>query len=418
MCKILLKSKNHENCVMRAVTKRLLANGTWDERLEFQLGKALSTGFSYRYRDTESPQQEQQQRSGDAWIEHRLFDSLTTRVDYRVDHTNYLSGEEQNWQYLANIDYNKKLPRESYLTLTYSYQYGESERNLTDQQLSITDENFPVNVFLSGFLRQLDIIPESIVVYSADRSIIYALGTEYLVNIIGRRTELQIIGGGIVPGDVLSIDYLYQVNNSIEYSTTGNSLSTSLSLFGQRYRLYGSLSEIDQNLIAGTANTSPLTQRTYAQVGFEANRDKVSFGSNYAYQDSTISTDNTAEAFISYLHRKNFSVLNLRLTESYATTKQNETTNGISADSEKRNSLSFNADYRRRLNRNLTLNLRGHVIDIRSQSRDQDDIFLGMILESRWYKFEFLLSADMTWQIYDNRTSREDSASLKIRRFF
>ncbi len=391
---------------------------TWDENLELQLGKALSTGLSYGYRTTESPEQEQQQRSGDAWIEHRLFDSLTTRVAYSVDCTDYSSGEEQNWQYQANISYSKKLPRESHLNLTYSHQYGENDRNLVDQQLTVTDEPFPVNIFLSGFLDKLDIIPESIVVYSADRSIIYTLGTEYLINIIGRRTELQIIGGGIIPGDILSVDYFYRVNNSIEYSTTGNSLTASLSLFGQRYRLYGSLSKTDQNLIAGAADTSPLTQQTYAQIGFEGNLDKVSFGSSYAYRDSTISTDNTAEAFVNYLYRKNFSVLNLRLTENYSTTQQNEGNIGVSGEAQKRNSLSFNADYRRRLNRNLTLNLRGHVIDIHSQSRDQDDIFLGMILESRWYKFEFLLSADMTWKIYEDSTSREDSVSLKIRRFF
>jgi len=391
---------------------------TWDEDLELQLGKALTTGFSYSYRNTESPTQQQQQRRGDTWIEHRLFDSLTTRIDYSVNRTDYLSGEEQSWQYRANISYSKKLLRESHLNLTYTYRYGANDSNLVDQQLTVTDEAFPVNVFLSGFLDQFDIIPATIVVYSADRSIIYTSGTEYLINIIGRRTELQIIGGGIIPGDVLSIDYLYRVNNSLEYSTTGNLLSASLGLFGQRYRLYGSLSITDHDLIAGIADVSPLTQQTYAQIGLEGNFDSVSFGTSYSYQDSTLSTDNTAEAFVSYLLRKNRSHLNLRLTERYTTTQQNEGNIGAAEDVQKRNTLSFNADYRRQLRCNLTLNLRGHVIDIRGQSRDQDDIFLGMILESRWYKFTAQLSADVSWQIYEDSSSREDSVSFKIRRYF
>lgn len=391
---------------------------TWDEDFELQLGKALTTEFSYGYRADESPNQKQRRQSGEAWIEHQLFDSLTTRVGYSIDQTDYLTGEEQNWSSQAGLAYTKKLPRESHLNLSYSYRYGEVDRNLDENQLTIIDEVFTVNVFLSEYLARLDIIPESIVVYNADRSIIYSLGTEYRVNVIGRRTELEIIGGGIVAGDNLSVDYLYQVNNSIEYSNTGHSVLASLGLFNQRYRFYGSLNKTDQSLIAGAVDISPLTQQTYAQIGLEGNFDSLSFGSSYLYQDSTLSTDNTAEAFINYLFRKNRSHLNLRLTERYITTRQNEENSGVSDADQNRNSLSFNADYRRKLRRNLTLNLRGHVIDIRGQSRDQDDIFLGMILESRWYKFELQLSADMTWQLYEESRSREDSVSFRIRRYF
>ena len=391
---------------------------TWDEDLELQLGKALTTEFSYGYRADESPNQKQRRQNGEAWIEHRLFDSLTTRVGYNIDQTDYLTGGEQNWYYQAGLAYTKKLPQESHLNLSYSYRYGESDRNLDEQQLTIIDESFSVNVFLADFLEQLDIIPESIVVYNADRSIVYALGTEYRINIIGRRTELEVIGGGIVAGDNLSVDYLYQVNNSIEYSTTGHSFLASLGLFNQRYRLYGNLNKTDQSLIAGVTNVSPLTQQTYAQIGIEGNFDRISFGSSYLYQDSNLNTDNTTEAFINYLLRKNRSHLNLRLTERYITTRQNEGNTGISDDSQTRNSLSFNADYRRLLRRNLTLNLRGHVIDVRGQTRDQDDIFLGMILESRWYKFELQLSANMNWQIYEDSSTREDTVSFRIRRYF
>ncbi len=416
-----LRKKNSLNSRYRYVddsgtTKR--QTQTWNEDLDLQLGKALSTGLSYMYRTVESQNQEQQQQTGDAWIEHRLFDSLTTRIGYSVDRTDYLTGEEQEWLSQAELTYVKSLPRQSRLNLSYTYRYGENNRNLTDQQLTVIDEAFTVNTFLAGFLEQLDIIPESIIVYNADRSIVYNLNSEYRINIVGRRTELEIIGGGIVAGDILSIDYLYRVNNSIEYSTTGHSLSASLSLFNQRYRLYTSLSQTDQELISGSTNVSPLTQQTYAQVGIEGNFDRISLGSSYLYLDSTFSTDKTAEAFVHYLLRKNFSQLSLRLTERYITTQQNEGVNGVVGDPENRNSLAFSADYRRQLRRNLTMSLRGHVIDIRGQNRDQDDISLGMILESRWYKFEFLLSADMTWQIYDNSSSREDSVSFKIRRYF
>ncbi|MBN1956892.1 MAG: hypothetical protein JXQ81_10860 [Desulfuromonadales bacterium] len=391
---------------------------TWDEDLKLQLGEALSSELSYGYRNVETPNQEQRQQSGEAALEHQLFDSLTTRLSYRVDQTDYLTGEERDWQAQAGWSYSKKLPRDSHLNMSYRYRYGVTDRNLVDQQLTVIDETFTVTVFLAGFLEQPDIIPESIVVYSADRSIIYTRDTEYRINVIGRRTELEIIGGGIVAGDLLSIDYLYRVNNSIEYSTTGHAVSTSLSLFQQRYRVYGSFSTTDQTLTSGVVNVSPLTDQTYAQVGFEGDFEVVSFGSSYTYLDSTLSTDKTTEAFVNYLFRKNARSLNLRLTERYTTTRQNERTSGLTGDEEGRNSLSFNADYRRYLRRNMTLNLRGRVIDIRGQNRDQDDILLGMIFEARWYKFELLLNADVTWKLYEDRTAREDNLGFRIRRYF
>ena len=390
----------------------------WDEDLELQLGKALFTGFSYSYRTIKSPDQDRRQKQGDAWVEHQLFDSLTTSFEYSAYHNDYLYGKERDWQYQGNISYSKDLPWESHLNLSYTHSYGENDTNFDEQQLMVTDESFFVTIFLSGFLDHLDIIPESIVVYNADRSIIYDLGTEYLINIIGRRTELQIIGGGIVAGDVLSIDYLYQVNNSLKYSTAGNSLSASLSLLGHRYQLYGNLSKIDQNLISGEADVAPLTQQTFAQIGLDGNWEQISFGTSYRYQDSTNNTDKTTEAFVNYLLRKNLSYLNLRVMERYTLTQDHDSLNGGSSDVENRNFLSFNSDYRRQLRRNLTLNLRGRVIDIRGLGDDRNDIFLGMSFELRWYKFELRLEANATWEIYDDRDSREDSVSFKIRRYF
>ncbi len=208
------------------------------------------------------------------------------------------------------------------------------------------------------------------------------------------------------------------MNNSIKYSTTGYSLSTNVSLFANRYRLYGSLSKTDQDKIAGVDSVSPLIQQTYAQIGLDGNFDSISLGTSYTYLDSNLSTDKTTEAFVSYLLRKNRSHLSLRLTERYTTTQQNEENSGNAGGLQNRNSLTFNADYRRRLYSNLTMSLRGHVIDIRSQNQDQDDIFLGMVLESRWYKFELQLSADVTWQLYKDSSSREDTVSFRIRRYF
>lgn len=393
----------------------------WDERLDLQLGKALEAGFFYSDSNTESSLQDRQEVKGGAWVEHRLFKSLTSRYQYNIGQTEYNTGEEQNWRQQLSFNYTKELPKQSRLNLSYIYGYGETDRNLDDQQLFSIDEQLPVQLD-NNFLANPDIIQSSVIVFNADRSIHYTEGIDYQLVAEGRRLELVFFlpfpSGGINLGDTLSIDYAYRVNSSIEYSTTLNAVAASIGLFNQSYRLYASLSQTDQELIEGVADVTPLTQTTFAQVGFEANPGKISFGSSYTYQDSSISTDKTAEAFVNYTREKNRTVLNLRLTERHITTQQNEGFSGTVATTSSRNSLLLNVDYRMQLARNTTMNLRGHIIDIRGDNRDQDDIFLGALFESRWYKFLVRVSADVTWQIYDQSTSRNDRVNIGIRRYF
>ena len=394
----------------------------WDERLDFQLGKALDTGFSYSYNDTESRLQDRQEKKGGAWVEHQLFKSLISRYQYNVNHTDYNNGEDSNWRQQLSFNYSKELPEQSRINLSYSYGYGETDRNLDDQQLFSIDEQSTVQLD-NNYLANPDIIQSSVLVFNADRSQLYTEGIDYQLIPEGRRLELVFFlpfptPNGINLGDSLSIDYAYRVNSSVEYSTTLNSVSASIGLFNHRYRLYTSLSQTDQDLIDGVADVSPLTETAFAKIGFEGNPGKVSYGGSYQYQDSSISTDKTVEAFVNYMREKNRTVLNLRLTERHITTRQNEDFIDLIATTSSRNSLLLNVDYRMQLARNTTMNLRGHIIDIRGDNRDQDDIFLGAIFESHWYKFQVRVSTDVTWQIYDNSTSRNDRVKVSLRRYF
>ncbi len=238
----------------------------------------------------------------------------------------------------------------------------------------------------------------------------------------GRRTELVFYlpfpSGGISLGDILSIDYTYRVNSSIEYSTTLNSASASIDLFEQRYRLYTSLSQTDQDHISGIADVSPLTKTTFALVGFEVNPGNISFGGSYQYLDSDITIDKTLETFADYRREKERTLLHLRLTGRHIESEQNGDFFGTDSTTTNSNTVLLNVDYRIQLARNRTLSLRGHIFDVRGDNRDVDDIFLGAFFESRWYKFTLRASADVTWQIYDEYTLRKDRVSIELRRYF
>ncbi len=397
----------------------------WEERLDFRLGEALDTGATYGYNKTESDYQNSRENRRGAWIEHLLFRSLTSRYDYNAYRIDYDNGKESNWRHQLSFDYKKNLPKQSYLNLGYTFGYGETDRNLDNNQLFSIDERLTVRID-NNYLVNPDVIENSVEVFSGDRSLLYVEGIDYELEVVGRRTELVFFlpfpSGGISLGDTLSIDYAYRVNSSIEYSTTLNTVSASLGLFEQLYQLYTSLSKTDQDHISGVADVSPLMQTTFALVGFEVNPGEVSFGGSYQYQDSDISTDKTLESFVDYRHEKEKTLLHLRLTGRHIESEHNDgffdTDETTSKRTSKSNSVLLNADYRIRLARNRTINLRGHIFDIRGDNRDQDDIYLGVVFESRWYKFRIRASADVTWQIYDEYTSRNDRISVELRRYF
>lgn len=388
----------------------------WTEDFELQLGRGLTIGGAYDYNKNDVPQQTRVENKNRGWIEHRLYKSLTTRLDYSGSEVEYSSGTDQRFRGQASLSYNKKLPKNSSLTLGYSYGYGELDRNLSDRNMFVPLEQGVVDAFNTVTLTTPQIDDASVVLYADDIKTPY-LGA-YTVNKVGNNVEIFIPGA--VPGDIVYVEYSYQLDNSIEYSTTTHSISAALGLFNQRFRIYSTVNLSDQELIDGSDEVSPLHQQTFIQFGVDGNFKQTSLGSSYIYLDTSLSTDKTLETYFSHQKEIGRNLLSLRLTDRYSIVRQKEgllTGSSSTGSTNKSNSLMFNVDYRKPLRRNTTLNLRGQLLDIRGEQH-QNDVSFGSTLESRWYKFELLVNADVTWTLLENTTTREDLFSIKLRRYF
>ena len=394
----------------------------WGEDLTLQLGKGLSVGGDYRYNKNASASQQRVENKVGGWIEHRLYESLTTRFDYSTSETEYLTGADQQYRYQSSIAYAKQLPKKSSLNLSYSYGYGELDRNLNDRFLRVFDELVTVAGGTGiGYLNSDAVVADSVTV-TVNGGVWD--GTElqsgdFDTNPFGNKTEITIDTAKVaLYGTSYLVDYDYETNSSIEYSTTTHTVAASLGLFGQKYRLYSTLSLSDQELIEGADDVSPMTQQTFVQFGIEGNLQETTFGSSYIYLDTSISTDKTWETFLSHLQTIGRNLLTLRMTERYSTIEQKEgLVSGYTGGTKNSNSLMFNIDYRKPLMRNTTMNLWGQLADIRGTTT-QDDLSLGMGLESRWYRFELFFNGEVTWSLYEETVSREDLLSLKVRRYF
>ncbi|SHI77067.1 hypothetical protein SAMN02745165_00816 [Malonomonas rubra DSM 5091] len=399
----------------------------WSENIELQLGEGLSVGAGYDYRKNTVPQQERKERSYQGWAEHRLYDSLTTRASYSSSETEYLTGINQQFRSQTSVAYNKRLPRESNITLSYGYGYGENDRNLDDNVIQVFDEGVRVDVLGIGYLSNTNVIsndvePNSVRVFvdlgGGIRGDELVAG-DFSISPAGNQTQISIDPATVAfygTFDYL-VDYNYVTNESIEYSTETHTISAVLGLFKQRYRIYGTLILGDQDLIDGDDSTSPLSQQTFVQVGFEGSHSEASYGFKYLYLDTILSTDRTAEAYLSYLKAIGRNLLTVRLTERYSVISQKERLSSSARGSRDSNTFMLNVNYRKPLGAAAKASFGVQFIDLRGETR-QDDLSFGASFDYRWYKFEFSFNADMTFGFYEDTISREDSLSLQLRRYF
>ncbi|MBW1646430.1 MAG: hypothetical protein JRJ56_08980 [Deltaproteobacteria bacterium] len=124
-----------------------LESTDWSESLLFKPGTALKIGLDYRYNKDETAGLERRDHRSQAWIEHQLYDSLTTRAWYRSRDSNFSSGEENEYSWLLGLAYQKLLPRQSLFNCGYSYEDGETDRDLDGGESFVIDERLLINIF-------------------------------------------------------------------------------------------------------------------------------------------------------------------------------------------------------------------------------------------------------------------------------
>lgn len=392
----------------------------WNERLRLRLGKGLETEFSHNYNYVETPRQFRREQKNEFWVEHHLFNSLVSRYQHNLAKTDFDTGVENSWSRQLSLSYTKRLPKDSRVRLAYSFTYGETDRDLVGRTIYIGPGNpevAQIDVFFEVTLENTDVVPGSIVVRDSFGEL---PESAYDIDSFGRLTKIDFSGNavGLVPGDEVTIEYEYNVNNSIKYSTTTNAMSGSLDLVNQLFRVYGNLSKSEQDLLSGEANVSSLIQQSYLQVGVESTLNEYTLGSSYSYLNSTISIEEYAEAFLKYRKEGKGQVFSLRLTERFNTVKQKDSLSGGHSEEVDKNSVMLHMNYRRHLARNTTMTLKMFLADIRGDNIEQDEVSFGLLLESRWYKFLLRINADVSFEFYDDRNSHEEQLTISLRRYF
>ena len=396
-----------------------LKSTDWSESLLWKPGLALSLRLNYQVSDDESGNLGRQDHKMGVQLEHRLYDSLVSRIQVRDRQTDYDQGQEDELGWLVGFSYRKKLPRDSLFNLGYSYHYQETDRNINGNLFFVVAELLTIDLFSRNVLANYDVVEDSIVVRNEERTTTYQIGVDYLVEQLGRETELIIPAGSLIAdGDTVSVDYQYNVDPSINYSTIVHQAYTSLSLFERRYRMYADLVISDQALLS-RRDDPELADRLYNlrsyTVGCEGNHGLATYGLEYVDYDSITDKRRHLEGFWRY-HRyypRQFFFFSLK----DRITRHEDLGAGIDAGGSE-NVFTLGFKYKRKLPLGALAEASIDFLDHRGRQNDRDELNLKLSYQLQVGKlvFEARLEDNLDW--YEQRKAREDKIWLKIRRYF
>lgn len=303
--------------------------------------------------------------------------------------------------------------------MSYSYHYKETDRNLDGNLFFVINELLTIDLFSRNVLANPDVVADSIVVQNESRTFTYQLGVDYLVQQLGRETELIIPAGSLIANsDTVSLDYQYTVDPDLDYSTTVHQASTSLSLFERRYRLYANLVLSDQELL-DSGGDPDMDDRLYDlhsyTVGCEVNRGAATCGLEYVDYDSTTDKRRHVESFWRY-HRyypRQFFFFSLK----DRVTWHEDLGAGIDTGGTE-NIFTVAFKYKRKLPLAALAEASIDFLNHRGRNNDRDELNLKLSYKLQVGKLECEASIENNLEWYEQTTSREDEVWLKIRRYF
>jgi hypothetical protein len=218
--------------------------------LRYALGPTLTGGLRGSLFSQEARGQRSRDRMLQADLAHRLFLSLQTRLNGRLDRrkTTGLESDIRSASFALRYQKQTRLGR---LDATLDLEERREDRRSDTGTARVFREELVLVGFDPVFLRQERILPETIAVFDSLGVVLYVEGSDYRLQTVGGRIGIErLVTGRIADGDLVLVDYDYEVGGSglIEGAMTG--WSTSLLLIGGS-RFYVRSRRVRQDLAGG-----------------------------------------------------------------------------------------------------------------------------------------------------------------------
>lgn len=211
------------------------------EGLTMQLPHQLKLMANFDLYNLKDPVQIWDQKRSRASLQHKLFQSLTTKLymEYtRVRQEAVHLHQESDLRGGVDLKYTKKIPT-GYLNLAYRYYRHEHSTEGVTGMLQVINEEQTVSDGEMTLLNKPYVEDFSVVVKDVTGSVIYQLNFDYILIDRGSFIEIQRVPGGLIPnGGSVYIDYTFQQPGSYSYGANNNHFSASVLLLQRLIELY------------------------------------------------------------------------------------------------------------------------------------------------------------------------------------
>ncbi|MDH5750544.1 MAG: hypothetical protein OEY85_14640, partial [Rhodospirillales bacterium] len=232
---------------------------------------------------------------GMAELTHKIYNNLTTRLDFSATHETVDASKEEKYLGNLNLDYQKGIFWDGRLSASAGLGYGLTNRVSSGELVPITDESHVVAIGGIVLLKQRFISTATIVVTNLDGSIQYTEGADYdVVPVSGDNTELRILGGGLIAvGQTILVDYRYLPAPTMKYSQIPYHFNIDMDF--DWISIYQEISGIQYEQFSGDDDTF-LNNRFSSKTGIRLRWNEVGFqaaaAADYTHSaDGDLTTD-------------------------------------------------------------------------------------------------------------------------------
>jgi hypothetical protein len=226
------------NLVTLNTNRYSATQGTLAELQDFRFGldlrgrhsEALQTYARYGYATSKQGVQDATLNSASAGLNYRLNQEVSGSLAVRGDNNQTSQLSSTLYGMDGAVQYRRALPLGE-LTAGYNFAYSQRDQQATAQQSRVIGERATLAGTIATPLLQEQIALATVVVSNLTRTQIFVEGLDYVLSQIGLRLRVQrVIGGNILDGQQVLVDYAYSSGGTYAISQLDNTVNLSWAL--------------------------------------------------------------------------------------------------------------------------------------------------------------------------------------------
>lgn len=215
----------------------------------------------------------------DAGITYRANPNLTGTLDAAGTFNRSTTYTANQANVSGSVNYRQPLPLGE-VGASYSFSYLRRDQNASEPTAQVIGERIALTGTTWVNLRQPQIVLSTVVVSNVTRTQTYVEGRDYALQVIGLLTQIQrLVGGAIVDGQEVLVDYDYDTGGSYGLRELDNSLELRWS-YQNFFSVYARYFDAAPHLVSGTP-TSPLNPVTSSLYGTRADVPFAALGQQF-----------------------------------------------------------------------------------------------------------------------------------------